>query len=136
MDSLDPRSTVVSLFTYGTLMSGQRGQQLLASSEFVETAATIAQYTLLDMGWYPALCEGGTSRVIGEVFQVSLAQLKEIDEYEGCPGLYQRKAIELENGQSVLGYVLPRQNVGDGVVIADGDWRAYGARRDGHSPEG
>jgi gamma-glutamylaminecyclotransferase len=111
----------VKLFVYGTLRRGQPGHALLRGAPLLGSARTAAAFTLIDMGEYPALLEGGHSAIIGELYEVDAALLVELDVYEDVPDLYLRVEREVA-GERVFVYVL-RPEHGDGrAVIASGDW--------------
>ncbi|MGH7297366.1 MAG: gamma-glutamylcyclotransferase family protein, partial [Polyangiaceae bacterium] len=84
-------------------------------------------YTLVSLGAYPALLEGGTTSITGEVYEVDDATLAAVDAFEGHPHLYQRTAVRLLGGERVDGYVLVRAHRERPPVIKSGDWRSYQA---------
>lgn len=115
----------VLLFVYGTLMRGESAHGLLgADARFVAEACTEPRFTLLDMGEYPALVEGGTTAVRGELFEIDGALLPSLDAYEDVPEMYARRSIEVD-GRIAVAYVLrPELALGIGP-IASGDWRTH-----------
>jgi gamma-glutamylaminecyclotransferase len=117
----------VLLFVYGTLMRGEGAHGLLGpTARFVAEARTEPQFTLVDMGEYPALVEGGTTAVRGELYEIDAALLAALDRYEDVPEMYERRPVAA-GGQHAIAYVL-RQHLAEGVgVIASGDWRAHNA---------
>lgn len=127
MDATPARLTRV--FVYGTLRRGGRNHALLAGSRCLGAFATQARYRLLDLGPYPALVDGGSDRVAGEVYEVEAVVLERLDELEGHPTFYRRAPIALDPSApaDVQGYLLaaeqtsshPRVEPGrDGLV----DW--------------
>lgn len=98
------------LFVYGTLMRGECRSGHLAGETFVGEARTAAGYRLYDVGAYPALAAAGAGgSILGELWQVSDAKLRALDEVEGVDdGLYRRQAIRLEpphDGLDVTTYI-------------------------------
>ena len=113
-----------TIFVYGTLLRGEANAHLLEGARFIGAARTTPRYELLDLGEYPALCEGGSARVSGEIYEVDEATLALLDELEGHPELFRRASIALEDGVEVQCYVFVASNrVPGGRVIASGDWR-------------
>jgi gamma-glutamylcyclotransferase (GGCT)/AIG2-like uncharacterized protein YtfP len=117
----------VLLFVYGTLMRGESAHELLGpTARFVAEAQTEPRFTLLDMGEYPALAEGGTTAVRGELYEIDGELLAALDRYEDVPELYERHTLRLGD-RHALAYVMHAQ-LGQGVgMIASGDWRAHTA---------
>jgi gamma-glutamylcyclotransferase (GGCT)/AIG2-like uncharacterized protein YtfP len=118
---------VARIFVYGTLMRGEPGADLLAAARFLGAARTTPRYLLLDLGAYPALCEGGACAVAGELYELDEALLAAIDDYEGHPDLFRRAPISLEGGAVAEGYLFARAPSASSVApprIDSGDWRA------------
>jgi gamma-glutamylaminecyclotransferase len=86
-----------TLFVYGTLMSGQKSNDLLAGQEFVRPAQTMPIYRLYGLGWHPGLVVDRTSglSVRGELWSVDDKTLAKLDEYEGVPHWYTRDFIAI-----------------------------------------
>jgi gamma-glutamylcyclotransferase (GGCT)/AIG2-like uncharacterized protein YtfP len=79
----------------------------------------------VSLGSFPALVEGGTTRVIGEVYQVDAQTLGALDRLEGVPRFYLRVPVRIERRCVVDAYVLPAERAQGRTVIESGDWRAY-----------
>ncbi|MCB9555810.1 MAG: gamma-glutamylcyclotransferase [Deltaproteobacteria bacterium] len=105
------------LFAYGSLRRGQPYHHLLGNSPFVRLTHSVAQYTLSDLGEYPALSCGGDTAITGELYRVTEQTLLSLDRYEGRE--YHRQQIDLQDGTTAVGYVceLPQA-----PRIASGDW--------------
>ena len=116
------------LFCYGTLMGGGVNRRFLANARFLGEVRTAPRYELVDLGSFPGLHEGGSVSVVGELYLVDAETLAAVDRLEGHPRLYVRLPIELSDGRSVQGYVLPRGRC-PGRTIESGDWRRRGAGR-------
>jgi gamma-glutamylaminecyclotransferase len=114
----------VLLFVYGTLMRGEGAHALLGpTARFVAEAHTEPCFTLVDMGEYPALVEGGTTAVRGELYEIDAALLPVLDRYEDVPEMYERRTIAVQ-GQIAIAYVL-RSELGTCLgAIVSGSWRA------------
>jgi gamma-glutamylcyclotransferase (GGCT)/AIG2-like uncharacterized protein YtfP len=112
----------VKIFVYGTLLRGESAHHLLGRALFLGSAHTTPSFTLLDMGEYPALIEGGSDRVAGEIYAIEAALLPALDAYEEAPSVYERKSISI-GGHNALAYVLRGSHGLRGARIASGHWR-------------
>jgi gamma-glutamylaminecyclotransferase len=115
----------VRLFVYGTLLSGEGNHRVLRGARLLGMRRTEPRYTLVSLGAFPALLQGGTSSIAGEVYEVDDATLAAVDRLEGHPHLYRRTAVSLLGGERVDGYVLARARRDRPPVIKSGDWRDY-----------
>jgi gamma-glutamylcyclotransferase (GGCT)/AIG2-like uncharacterized protein YtfP len=113
------------LFTYGTLLSGEPNHGQLRGAWLLGPARTEPRYTLVSLGPYPALLEGGTTSVVGEVYEVDDELLAALDRFEGVPTLYRRTLVQLQGGEVSHGYVLARPAPSRYPVITSGDWREF-----------
>src|SRR5688572_21938538 len=85
------------LFVYGTLKTGQGGNDLLAGAEFVGPARTMPVYRLYGIGWHPGLVidrSNGTAAE-GELWAVDDDLLARLDEYEGTPHYFCRDYVAI-----------------------------------------
>jgi gamma-glutamylaminecyclotransferase len=113
----------MKLFVYGTLLSGERNHHRLQSARLLGVCRTEPGYTLVSLGPYPALREGGTTSVTGEVYDVADGIVPAIDRFEGHPHLYRRKIIRLVDGADVNAYVLSPGHGEEREILESGDWR-------------
>jgi gamma-glutamylcyclotransferase (GGCT)/AIG2-like uncharacterized protein YtfP len=120
------RESVV--FVYGTLLRGESNHFRLSRSDFLGEAATAPLFALRDMGGFPALIEGGTQSVQGEVYAVTRETLCLLDELEEHPVYYRRSEVRLSDGRGVMAYLLPAEKARHYPVIESGSWRLRGAR--------
>jgi gamma-glutamylcyclotransferase (GGCT)/AIG2-like uncharacterized protein YtfP len=116
------------LFVYGTLRRGEVGHALLGGARLLGEATTEPAFTLLDMGEYPAIVEGGTTAVAGELYEVGEAVLRELDRYEDVPELYLRVERAIAGEPAVI-YVLRPEHARGYAAIASGDWRQHRSDR-------
>jgi gamma-glutamylcyclotransferase (GGCT)/AIG2-like uncharacterized protein YtfP len=89
---------VALVFIYGSLMRGQSNHAVLLrlGASLVSLARTKEHHVLVDLGPYPALLrnrDGADTAVTGELWQVDVAGLAELDAFEGSPDLYVRDAL-------------------------------------------
>ena len=110
---------------YGTLSRGEPNHRMMRGARLVRSARTEARFTLVDLGAFPALREGGVTAVAVEVYEVTRDHLLALDHFEGVPRLYERLAVQLDDGAAVEAYVQRGRSHGTRDVIASGDWRAH-----------
>jgi gamma-glutamylcyclotransferase (GGCT)/AIG2-like uncharacterized protein YtfP len=67
-----------------------------------------------------------SGRVEGELFLVPPTLLAELDEFEGCPELYQRAEIELASGKRAQSYLMHGERLAGTPWIPGGRWPARG----------
>lgn len=115
------------LFVYGTLLSGESNHHQLEGSRLLGHHRTEPGYTLVrlraSLRSYPALLEGGTTSVPGEVYDVEDRVVPALDRFEGHPDLYRRKGIRLHGLTDVEAYVLVPAHGARSTIIESGDWR-------------
>lgn len=70
------------IFTYGTLMKGERNHYFMKNSEYLGEAS-LHDYGLIEIGSYPGAIQFEGKNIIGEVYKVNLEDKKRIDELEG-----------------------------------------------------
>lgn len=116
------------VFVYGSLLRGESNHFRLACSRFLGEASTVPLFDLFDMGGFPAIVEGGTLSVRGEVYAVNRDTLCLLDELEEHPVYYRRTQVALEDGSDAMAYVLPRQKARRCRSIVSGNWRERAAR--------
>ena len=112
------------VFVYGSLRRGGQYHHLLRDAVFVASAQTEPHYTLVDVGDYPALLNGGSHTVQGELYQVTEKTLQLLDELEGVPLLYQREKLLLQHQRRAWGYVMCHERARNLPLIASGDYMA------------
>jgi len=113
------------LFVYGTLRHGEPGHALLRGAALLGKARTEPEFTLLDLGEYPAIVAGGRTAVAGELYEVDDALLLELDRYEDVPELYLRVERVVGGAPAVI-YVLRAEHTRGLPEIASGDWLRRG----------
>lgn len=106
-------------------MRGESNHEFLKGAEFVCETRTKPEFSLYDLGQYPAAVKNGTTSITGELYNVNDDMLKRLDTLEGYPTFYTRKHIKLENGDNVIIYLLPEKfalKLSRGEITS-GDWR-------------
>lgn len=115
-------SACLRLFVYGTLRRGETNHYLLGNATLLGVHRTNPRYTMLDLGWYPAVIDNGQTAIVGEVYSLSKAQLPGLDMLEDYPNTYTRQLITSAYGSAWM--YLYRHAVAAGTpVIPSGDWR-------------
>lgn len=119
----------IRLFVYGSLMQGEREHERLAGAAFVGPVRTMPEYTLVDLGPYPALLENGCVSIVGELYLVDKKQRFSLDVKMECPVLFQRIEVRLEDGSQAETYAMRDEQVRGKRRLAQGDWRSRFAPR-------
>jgi gamma-glutamylcyclotransferase (GGCT)/AIG2-like uncharacterized protein YtfP len=60
--------------------------------------------------------------VLGELYEVCLAQLPKLDAFEECPELYQRDIVSLADGTEAFAYVIDAARAAGLDEIPGGSW--------------
>jgi len=107
------------VFVYGTLRKGESNHHYLMNSQLLGEFLTPPQYTLYDLGAYPALIEGKKS-VLGEVYLIDDPILCQLDELEDVPVEYRRESLETSFGRAWIYLYQNTYNLSD--EITTGDW--------------
>lgn len=112
------------VFVYGSLKRGFSNHTLLRGAAFLGEHVTPACYTMYDLGLYPAVSEGGTTPISGEVFAVDRPALAILDELEDYPQVYDRILVATPFGRAWM-YIIP---ISKRPRVADGFWRPANGR--------
>jgi gamma-glutamylcyclotransferase (GGCT)/AIG2-like uncharacterized protein YtfP len=116
------------LFLNGGGMRGGPLHDQLRGAPFVRAARSAAKYRYYAVGGrFPAMAAGGRSSVVGEVYDVPLAVLRD-HLLPAEPPELELGVIELDDGTACLATVLRAEFTGAAALtdISDiGDWRTY-----------
>ncbi|XP_041115198.1 gamma-glutamylaminecyclotransferase-like isoform X1 [Polyodon spathula] len=105
MSGFRPVIKMAQVFVYGTLKKGQPNYFRMTGStngnaEYCGKAHTVEKYPLVIAGPYniPFLLNvpGSGHQVKGEIYSVDNQMLQFLDEFEGCPHMYQRTLVRLQ----------------------------------------
>ena len=115
----------VKLFVYGSLMTDMSNNYILGESTLLKKEVnTRGEYTMINMGAFPAIIKEGSRKIKGEVYDIDQKTLKRVDFLEGHPYFYKRQQIELENGEEVVAYLLNDELENhEKDIVKTGDWR-------------
>jgi gamma-glutamylcyclotransferase (GGCT)/AIG2-like uncharacterized protein YtfP len=118
------------LFVYGTLRQGESADLSLKSGAKLIGADTI-NGLIYNIGWFPGVhlpknTDNGFDprlpEVHGEVFEITDdAMVRQLDNYEGYPNLYDRSQVETSRSRFVWVYTY-NGSPGDNQRIVSGDW--------------
>ena len=113
------------IFVYGSLRHGMVQHEILAGSQFLGTATTESEFTLFDVGEWPAAIHKGTTAIVGELYGVNPSKLAEIDRYERHPDLFSRQAVMLAGGLNAWMWIYISEVHPSWPHIQDGCWRQH-----------
>jgi gamma-glutamylcyclotransferase (GGCT)/AIG2-like uncharacterized protein YtfP len=119
----DPAARQFRLFVYGTLLAGEPNHSLLDRARALGSARTAPVFELIDLGPYPALVAGGSTSVLGELYELTAAMLASVDVHQGHPVLFKRTPIVLDDGTLAHAHTLEANQVLGRRRIRSGDWR-------------
>ncbi len=119
------KSKTYLVFVYGSLRLGFHNHALLETSGYLGDFTTSPSYTMYDMGEFPAVAEGGSTAIYGEVYKVSGDVLALLDKLEGHPEWYCRSLITTDYGDSYI--YLIQENPELSTEIKGGIWAVYPA---------
>ena len=114
-------NTSVLVFCYGSLKRGFHNHHLLNQSKYLGDHVTEAEFTMYDLGSYPAITENGHSAIHGEVYDDAPNTFNNLDVLEGYPEFYNRIQIMTSFG-FVWVYVLNLLVNGGKPVVKSGVW--------------
>lgn len=86
-------ATRTRVFVYGTLRRGEPNHHLLDARMLLRAGRTEPRFTLVSLGAFPAMIDGGETAVVGEVYDVDAVTLAALDRLEGHPRFYRRRPI-------------------------------------------
>lgn len=116
------------LFTYGTMMKGNRNHTRIVGAVPIGPAVTVRPFALYCMGYAPGMVhrkEGGVA-VQGEVYLLDRAMLDRVDSAEGHPWKYFRERLEVEvqgfGRAHAWGYLIQKRFVETAKPVPEGRW--------------
>jgi len=116
------------VFVYGSLLAGLGNHRLLRDSGarlVCEASTGAARFTMLDLGAFPGVVEGGDQRIAGEIYEVSDACFARLDQLEGYPHFYTRKRVRTSVGVRAWIYLLANPRCRSEELVPAGQWRAH-----------
>lgn len=118
-----PRHVV---FVYGSLRRGLSNHARLAGArDLGDDETATASYTMRAYSqWFPGVCDGGSTTIRGEVYEVDDDGLAALDRLESNGRFYTRREVPLASGRVAWIYLLPPEEM-RGDRVASGDWLRY-----------
>jgi len=111
------------VFVYGTLRKGACNQIQMLSAECLGLYETLPEYSMFDLGAFPAVKPLGNTSIIGELYLVNQQTFTNLDLLEGYPTYYDRIQIDTPKGEAWM-YVMNKLPATESV-IESGDWIKY-----------
>lgn len=122
------------VFVYGTLKRNERNFFVMrdhSNGRYVGECSTSPEYSMINLGFYPAVLSGGVHSIKGEVFEVD--DLAALDHLEGYPNHYDRKMIDTPFGPAWMYYMTRTYHNCKYPLITSGEWSGDQARRFGEN---
>ena len=121
------------VFVYGSLLRGLGNHRVIADGELLGEGVTDANYHMVSLGGFPGVIEDGKTAIVGELYRVSDATLRGLDQLEGNGSFYTRvqRTITLTDGRTRTAwiYLLPAERgYLDNDPVETGSWREYHQR--------
>ena len=121
------------LFAYGSLQRGFDNEMSNLERSFSYTGKAYFEGSLYDVGEFPAAIFAGRpgSKVHGELFRIPHCEaplMDLLDEYEGCPDLYERVLMEVtkDDGTNIEAMVYVYKHTTQNLNhIESGNYRQY-----------
>ncbi|MGR9107227.1 MAG: gamma-glutamylcyclotransferase family protein [Gammaproteobacteria bacterium] len=95
---------------YGSLKAGRHNHGYLRKARLIGRYQTAAEYTMIDLGAYPAIIPNGNTAIEVEIYRVDAATLEALDKLEEHPDCYRRVLVKIANMDAYL-YVLTEREI-------------------------
>ena len=109
-------------FVYGSLLKGLGNHRVIEGGKLLGEHVTEDKFTMLNLGAFPGVTEKGTTKIRGEVYEITDAIFERLDRLEGYPSFYGRKKIDTAFGKAWI-YLLPDSGYLNHTIVEDGNWR-------------
>lgn len=113
---------------YGTLKLGRGNSHYMRDAEFLGTTETPPEYTMFNLGSYPAVAKGGNTSVSLEIYKVTdPEQMDDINVLEGFRGkgnlsnFYDVEEIITKYGPATM-FVMDFERVSGRPIVESGNW--------------
>lgn len=112
------------VLVYGSLKAGFGNHPVItrAGGKLLGVVKTLPRYTMISMGYFPGVLNGGDTAITGEIYEVD--SLRGLDALEGHPSFYKRELVATDNGDTVWMYILNRDYTirHNGQEVESGEW--------------
>lgn len=110
------------VFVYGTLKRNQSNHSIMdrAGGVFIGECRTDSLFTMISLGFYPAVLNQGVGSIKGEVYDVQ--DLNVIDSLERYPTYYDRMKVNTPFGPAWMYFMVPSYTTSRYPIVSDGDW--------------
>ena len=117
-----------NVFVYGTLMRGESNHEFFLSNDWFISRAIVAGFDMYDIGYYPGIIPG-EGNVLGELYEVPVDAIENLDGLEGEGNLYIRRCIPLtkETGEPAFASVYIYNHDVDGLKMIPESLQPYTA---------
>lgn len=117
-----------NVFVYGTLMRGESNHEFFLSDDWFISRAIVAGFDMYDIGYYPGIIPG-EGNVLGELYEVSVDAIENLDSLEGEGSLYIRKCVTAikENGEAAFASIYIYNHDVDGLKMIPKSLQPYTA---------
>ncbi|NIB42604.1 gamma-glutamylcyclotransferase [Pseudomaricurvus alkylphenolicus] len=111
---------------YGSLKKHYFNHDILQEAEFIGNWLTEPDYTMIDLGGFPGVIQGGSCAIDTEIYRVSTRILRTLDDLEGHPNVYRRVALDSPYGEVEM-YLYQNKNEASferlrAKTISSGKW--------------
>ncbi|MCI0654301.1 MAG: gamma-glutamylcyclotransferase [Methylococcaceae bacterium] len=111
---------------YGSLKGGRYNHRYLSAATLIGRFHTAPEYTMINLGAYPAIIPDGSTAIEVEVYAVDSDTLRALDKLEEHPHCYRRTSVNIAS-MDVFIYILTNRET-RGIknvkrrIIESGSW--------------
>jgi gamma-glutamylcyclotransferase (GGCT)/AIG2-like uncharacterized protein YtfP len=116
---------------YGSLRRDFHNHRIIEHSKFLGMTRTDPEYTMLSLGSFPAVIEGGDTSILVEIYEVDPETFASLDILEGYSpekksAFYSRKLVEFpEFGACWMYYIDGGAEGFSNTRVPSGDWGTH-----------
>ena len=110
------------VLVYGSLKKGYYNSYLLEGSLQIGVHVTEPEYTMYDLGAYPAITNTGGTAIHGELYEVDDGVFKRLDTLEGYPSFYNRKEVDTPYGKAWVYFIEDTSRFNEDRIVDSGVW--------------
>lgn len=107
---------------YGSLKQGFGNHRLLEGSKLLGHTETRPEWTMYNLGAFPALMKGGNTQIFIEVYEVSDETFEDLDCLEGYPKFYTREVIDTKYGDAWIYFIDGCSRTSMSPIVEHGVW--------------